>query len=138
MMSEAKRRRYLPSIAVAFASMSLAAVIAFTVVKLSVRADDQREAAAAIAASKAQEATSRAFWARYDADIASCRRGDVVRTILHEFLAGAEKARRSPPLEPGDLEAAKLYAELEARIWPLKKCTDLIPAPNVPRPKGTP
>ena len=121
-------RRYAPSLAVAFAAVLLAVMISFAVQKGS--NDNQRVRDELIARVSAE-----GLWLRYDADIQSCNRGDVVRTILHEFLAAAIKARRSPPVEPGDLKAAAKYEELHSRIWPLKKCTDLIGAPNVPRPK---
>lgn len=65
----------------------------------------------------------------YENQIESCERGQTVRTVLHAFLAAAEKARRMPPLEAGDLETAEEYHRLDVRIWPLKPCSAIVRRP---------
>lgn len=65
----------------------------------------------------------------YENQIAACERGKVVREVLHGFLAAAIDARRTPPLFPGDVKAAKAYAKQDARIWPIKPCVELIQKP---------
>jgi hypothetical protein len=126
-------RKYIPSLVVFVACCFFAAAVAVVVVALSNRSDDKAAQVERVANERAADAVAAAIWDRYDSDIAGCHRGDVVRTMLHEFLATAEAARRMSP-EPGDLVIANKYAEYNSRIWPLKECTDIIPPPSVPRP----
>lgn len=65
----------------------------------------------------------------YDNQISECERGSVLRGVIHEFLQAAEKARRSPPVDLGDLEAAASYARLDAQIWPVQPCSSIIEKP---------
>ena len=116
-------KKHLPAIVVVGAALVLVLVISFALKRSAEQGDIARDKVAAAA-----------FWARYDADIDACHRGDKLRTVIHEFLSAAEKARRSPPVEPGDLEAAAEYARLDSQIWPLTPCEILIPAPIIPRP----
>lgn len=65
----------------------------------------------------------------YQNQISGCERGNQVRLIIHELLVAAEEARRTPPIEPGDVRAANKYARLDNRIWPIPTCSSLIARP---------
>jgi hypothetical protein len=123
-----------PSIILGAASITLAVVISIGVILINNANTNAKNTAKDAARAAADNAVATALWSRYDADIAGCHRGDNVRTVLHELLVATEKARREPPLEPGDIATAKTLSELDSRIWPLKECTDIITRPNVPRP----
>lgn len=51
-----------------------------------------------------------------DASRAGCARTNVLRHVVGVLLETAEQARRTPPLEPGDLAAANRYHQLELRL----------------------
>lgn len=65
----------------------------------------------------------------YENQIESCIRGQKVRTVLHAFLVAAEEARRTPPLEAGDLKVADEYRRLDVLIWPLQPCSAIVRRP---------
>jgi len=67
--------------------------------------------------------------ALYENQIESCERGATLRTVIHEFLIAAERARRIPPLEPGDLKTANEYRRLDSQIWPLQLCSVIVRRP---------
>ena len=116
-------RRLLPSFAIGFSTLVVAAFLS-----VAVYAVDNS------ARKEIRQVEAQAFWLRYDADIAGCHRGDKIRTVLHSFLTAAAEARRTPPIDPGDTAAATEYERLDRTIWPLKRCHYLIPAPSVARP----
>lgn len=51
-----------------------------------------------------------------DSSRAGCARTNVLRDVVGSLLETAERARRTPPLEPGDLAAATRYHRLEERL----------------------
>ena len=65
----------------------------------------------------------------YENQIESCERGRVIREVLHEFLQAAITARTTPPIEPGDLDAADAYRLQDQRIWPPRPCSEIIEKP---------
>ena len=65
----------------------------------------------------------------YRNQIEACERGTAIREVLHEFLQAAITARKTEPIDPGDLAAAEAYQRQDNRIWPIKPCTELIAKP---------
>ncbi len=65
----------------------------------------------------------------YENQIASCERGQVLRSVVHEFLVAAEDARRHPPIDAGDLKTANEYRRLNRLIWPLQPCSKIVHKP---------
>lgn len=65
---------------------------------------------------------SRANERLYLNQIASCERGHAVRTVIHEALVIAKQAVTDPV-------AAERFARLDAEVWPLTPCVELIQRP---------
>jgi len=65
---------------------------------------------------------SRANDKLYRNQIASCERGHVTRTVIHEALVIASESVSDP-------KAAGRFARLDATIWPLTPCVELIERP---------
>ncbi len=65
----------------------------------------------------------------YENQIESCKRGQILRSVVHEFLVAAEAARRTTPIDPGDTKTANEYRRLDEMIWPLRPCSKIVQRP---------
>lgn len=88
-------------------------------------ADDKRAASELFARVTLLESDLRVA---YNDRLSACERGNVIRNVLHQFIAKAAATRRLTP-EPGDIETAQEYEALDRLIWPYPGCTTLVQRP---------